>query len=207
MFRVKRKSALSNIITNYFGTDPFSQEKQKPRLHLPSGKPIGRPQPPTAAAAATSNSSSSSTFAKRFLVKPLNLRLGPPIKILPTLNRNRPQQQPQQQQQQQQQQPKQQQPQQRPPQQTEDVYRASVPAPLLASGFNEHEERGRVPAPLLARNDGSTAKRPDGESETMVKGSQTFSQLVSNSLVSTTLSLPVRNFSDIFGEGLHIFIF
>ena len=204
MFRVKRKSALSNIITNYFGTDPFSQEKQKPRLHLPSGKPIGRPQPPTAAAAATSNSSSSSTFAKRFLVKPLNLRLGPPIKILPTLNRNRPQQQPQQQQQQQ---PKQQQPQQRPPQQTEDVYRASVPAPLLASGFKEHEERGRVPAPLLARNDGSAAKRPDGESETMVKGSQTFSELVSNSLVSTTLSLPVRNFSDIFGEGLHIFIF
>ena len=203
MFRVKRKSALSNIITNYFGTDPFSQEKQKPRMYLPSGKPIGRPQPPTAAAAATSNSSSSSTFAKRFLVKPLNLRLGPPIKILPTLNRNRPQQQPQQQQQQQQQQPKQQ----RPPQQTEDVYRASVPAPLLASGFKEHEERGRVPAPLLARNDGSAAKRPDGESETMVKGSQTFSQLVSNSLVSTTLSLSVRNFSDIFGEGLHIFIF
>jgi hypothetical protein len=126
---VKRKSVLSNIITNYFGTDPFAQEKQKPRLHLPP--------PEHNAKATTNNNSGSSSFAKRFLVKPLNLRLGPPIKILPTLNRGRPQQPPAQpppQQQQKQQQRVQ-------PQSSEDVYRASVPAPLLASGMKEQERR------------------------------------------------------------------
>ncbi len=130
--RVKRKSVLSNIITNYFGTDPFAQEKQKPRLHLPPPE-----QHTKAANNNNNNNSGSSSFAKRFLVKPLNLRLGPPIKILPTLNRGRPQQPPAQpppQQQQKQQQRVQ-------PQSSEDVYRASVPAPLLASGMKEQERR------------------------------------------------------------------
>jgi hypothetical protein len=133
---VKRKSVLSNIITNYFGTDPFAQEKQKPRLHLPP------PEHNTKAANNNNNNnnSGSSSFAKRFLVKPLNLRLGPPIKILPTLNRGRPQQ-PQPAQPPPQQQQKQQQPQRVQPQSSEDVYRASVPAPLLASGMKEQERR------------------------------------------------------------------
>jgi hypothetical protein len=132
---VKRKSVLSNIITNYFGTDPFAQEKQKPRLHLPA------PEHNTKAAAANNNNSgTSSSFAKRFLVKPLNLRLGPPIKILPTLNRGRPQQ-PQPAQPPPQQQQKQPQSQRVQPQSSEDVYRASVPAPLLASGMKEQERR------------------------------------------------------------------
>jgi hypothetical protein len=131
--RVKRKSVLSNIITNYFGTDPFAQEKQKPRLHLPPPE-----QHTKAAANNNNNSGSSSSFAKRFLVKPLNLRLGPPIKILPTLNRGRPQQPPPAQPPPQQQQKQQQRVQ---SQSSEDVYRASVPAPLLASGMKEQERR------------------------------------------------------------------
>jgi hypothetical protein len=178
-FRVKRKSALSNIINNYFGTDPFTQEKQKPRLHIPPGKQNIQQQQQRGSNS-NSNNSSSSTFSKRFLVKPLNVRLGPPIKILPTLNR--PQQQPQQQQQQQ---PKPfQQQKAQPPSSSEDVYRASVPAPLLASGFKEESERGRVPAPLLARNDGSAAKRTNDEFEKAALNGQTFSQLVSNNQVS-----------------------
>jgi hypothetical protein len=130
--RVKRKSVLSNIITNYFGTDPFAQEKQKPRLHLPPPE-----QHTKASNNNNNNNNNNSDFAKRFLVKPLNLRLGPPIKILPTLNRGRPQQPPAQ--------PPPQQPQKHQqrvqPQSSEDVYRASVPAPLLASGMKEQERR------------------------------------------------------------------
>jgi hypothetical protein len=174
-FRVKRKSALSNIINNYFGTDPFTQDKQKPRLHIPPGKQNIQQQ--RAANSNSNNNNNSSTFSKRFLVKPLNVRLGPPIKILPTLNRPQPQPQ-------QQQQPKPFQQQKAQPPSSEDVYRASVPAPLLASGFKEESERGRVPAPLLARNDGSAAKRPNEEFEKTALTGQTFSQLVSNNQVS-----------------------
>jgi hypothetical protein len=179
---VKRKSALSNILNNYFGTDPFAMEKQKPRLHLPPAN--------TNSNSNSNNNNNSSSFAKRFLVKPLNLRLGPPIKLLPTLNRSRPpppppQQQQHQQQQHQEQQPMQKQQQRVQPQPSEDVYRASVPAPLLASGFKEQQEQGggRVPAPLLARN-GPTKQESSGggsseEEKAARRNIQTFSQLVS----------------------------
>ena len=41
MGRVKRKTAFTNIISNYFTTDPFFKAKQKPRIHLPP-KPLPR---------------------------------------------------------------------------------------------------------------------------------------------------------------------
>ena len=69
---VDRSAAFTNIISNYFTTDPFFKAKQKARLHLP---PRGRV--PVASNAKQDRMSSPSP--------PLRMKLGPPIKILPSL--------------------------------------------------------------------------------------------------------------------------
>ena len=67
---VDRSAAFTNIISNYFTTDPFFKAKQKARLHLP---PSGR-----VPSNAKQDRMSSPT-------PPLRMKLGPPIKILPSL--------------------------------------------------------------------------------------------------------------------------
>ena len=68
--RVKRKTGLSNIISNYFISNPvFKKAKtKKPRIHLPR-----RPE-------ATADQKISSSIPQ-----PRPIRLGPPIRILPTI--------------------------------------------------------------------------------------------------------------------------
>ena len=68
--RVRRKTGFSNIISNYFTSNPvFKKAKtKKPRIHLPR-----RPQ-----SLADQTVSSS-------IPQPRPIRLGPPIRILPTI--------------------------------------------------------------------------------------------------------------------------
>ena len=69
----QRGPAFTNIISNYFTTDPFFKAKQKARLHLPSkGKLAGLTN-------AKQDRMSSPPPA------PIRLKLGPPIEILPSL--------------------------------------------------------------------------------------------------------------------------
>ena len=69
----ERGPAFTNIISNYFTTDPFFKAKQKARLHLPSkGKLAG----PTNAKQDRMSSPAPA---------PIRLKLGPPIEILPSL--------------------------------------------------------------------------------------------------------------------------
>ena len=74
----QRGPAFTNIISNYFTTDPFFKAKQKARLHLP---PQGRlAGPPTNAKQDRMSSPASPAPAP-----PRMKQLGPPIAILPSL--------------------------------------------------------------------------------------------------------------------------
>ena len=68
--RVRRKTGLSNIISNYFTSNPVIKkaETKKPRIHLPRR---------TGTRADQTVSSS--------MPQPRPIRLGPPIRILPTI--------------------------------------------------------------------------------------------------------------------------
>ena len=68
--RVRRKTGFSNIISNYFTSNPvFKKAKtKKPRIHLPR-----RPQSPADQTVSSS------------IPQPRPIRLGPPIRILPTI--------------------------------------------------------------------------------------------------------------------------
>ena len=73
----QRGPAFTNIISNYFTTDPFFKAKQKARLHLPTkGKLAG---PPSNAKQDRMSSPAAPAPA------PIRMKLGPPIKILPSL--------------------------------------------------------------------------------------------------------------------------
>ena len=68
--RVRRKTGFSNIISNYFTSNPvFKKAKtKKPRIHLPR-----KPQTPADQTVLSS------------IPQPRPIRLGPPIRILPTI--------------------------------------------------------------------------------------------------------------------------
>lgn len=68
-----RSPAFTNIISNYFTTDPFFKAKQKARLHLPSKRRL-----PVTSNAKQDRMSSPSPA--------LRMKLGPPIQILPSLS-------------------------------------------------------------------------------------------------------------------------
>ena len=184
--RVKRKSAFTNIISNYFTTDPFFKAKQKPRIHLPPNHlprvelsnmpPKNRQQPPNAQ---SQQQSSSNIYSPR----PVPIKLGPPIRILPTISRaslkhrmltfkkpssyktghSPPQNQ----------------------------GKGKIPAPLLVGGGNQEKQQKRVPAPLVVRNDSSksinhnkmTLKDPrqnhQKQNNVNPNERQSFSQLIS----------------------------
>ena len=69
--RVRRKTGFSNIISNYFTSNPvFKKAKtKKPRIHLPR-----RPQTPADQTVLSS------------IPQPRPIRLGPPIRILPSIS-------------------------------------------------------------------------------------------------------------------------
>ena len=73
--RQQRGAAFNNIISNYFTTDPFFQAKQKARLHLPKSTK-------TSDLSNAKQDRKSSTPAPP---RPVRLRLGPPIQLVPTL--------------------------------------------------------------------------------------------------------------------------
>ena len=75
--RQQRGAAFNNIISNYFTTDPFFQAKQKARLHLPKST-----KSPGLSNAKTDRKSSTPPPAPP---RPVRLRLGPPIQLVPTL--------------------------------------------------------------------------------------------------------------------------
>ena len=148
--RVKRKSAFTNIISNYFTTDPFFKAKQKPRIHLPP-KNLPRVQlsnlPPQNNQYPLNAPNQQQSSSNIYSPKPVPIKLGPPIRILPTISKNSlkhrmltfqkpssyksghnlPQNQ----------------------------GKGKIPAPLLVGGGNQQKEQKNVPAPLLARNDNS----------------------------------------------------
>ena len=147
MGRVKRKTAFTNIISNYFTTDPFFKAKQKPRIHLPP-KPLPRVElsnlPPKNMQqplnAVHQQQSSSNIHSPR----PVPIKLGPPIRILPTVNKSSikhrmltfqkpssykaghslPQNQ----------------------------GKGKIPAPLLVGGGNQEKQQKRMPPPPVVHN-------------------------------------------------------
>ena len=107
--RVKRKSAFTNIISNYFTTDPFFTAKQKPRIHIPKKNLNGvsvAPSPPKKMVRAPPYPSNNNVgrqpgkvqsvkqqaSASNFLTpRPVPINLGPPVRILPMMNNKPPQ--------------------------------------------------------------------------------------------------------------------
>ncbi len=86
--KAPRKTVLNNIISNYFGTDPFFKSKsQKVRLHLPRRPPgdqgaapsAPRPRPP---APSSWPPAPPAPQPRPPVSRPV--RLGPPIRILPS---------------------------------------------------------------------------------------------------------------------------
>ena len=73
----QRGPAFTNIISNYFTTDPFFKAKQKARLHLP---PKGRLTGPPSNAKQDRMSSPAAPAPA-----PIRMALGPPIKLVPSL--------------------------------------------------------------------------------------------------------------------------
>jgi len=184
--RVKRKSAFTNIISNYFTTDPFFKAKQKPRIHLPP-KLLPRVElsniPPTNMQQPLNAQSQQQSSSNIYSPRPVPIKLGPPIRILPTINKaslkhrmltfqkptsyktghSPPQNQ----------------------------GKGKIPAPLLVGGGNQEKQQKRIPAPLVVRNDISksinqnqmTQKDPrqsyQNKNNVNPNRRQSFSQLIS----------------------------
>jgi hypothetical protein len=156
--KAPRKTVLNNIISNYFGTDPFFKSKsQKARLHLPRRPPADQGAAPSAPRPRPQGS------------RPL--RLGPPIRILPSILGLAG-------------------PTSRPPTSFQhgrgpaslsggEIVKGRIPAPLLA-GLAER----RLPAQLLARkpHQGEAGRRVQGEAGR--REVETFSQLISRTQVT-----------------------
>lgn len=147
MGRVKRKSAFTNIISNYFTTDPFFKAKQKPRIHLPP-KPLPRVElsnlPPKNMQQPINAQSQQQSSSNIHTPRPVPIKLGPPIRILPTVNKaslkhrmltfqkpssyktghSPPQNQ----------------------------GKGKIPAPLLVGGGNQEKHQKRIPAPQVIQN-------------------------------------------------------
>ena len=79
--RQQRGAAFNNIISNYFTTDPFFQAKQKARLHLPKSTKTSD----LSNAKQDRKSSTPPPAPPPAPPRPVRLRLGPPIQLVPTL--------------------------------------------------------------------------------------------------------------------------
>ena len=75
--RQQRGAAFNNIISNYFTTDPFFQAKQKARLHLPKSTKTSD--------LSNAKQDRKSSTPPPAPPRPVRLRLGPPIQLVPTL--------------------------------------------------------------------------------------------------------------------------